>query len=140
MGQVDQVFGCLFLGLGPGAVVYSVYSIARTREFLRGCVETSGEVIRLERSSGGRFGPENAPVFTFVAADGKAHTVTSEVYSSPPGFSEGDSVLVRYDPANPEDARIHTFFQTWGGAVIWGIVGAAFIGFGLNTLGLFQFK
>jgi Protein of unknown function (DUF3592) len=66
--------------------------------------------------------------------------VTSTISSSPAAFSVGESVRVRYDPANPEDARIHKFFEIWGATVIFGIVGAAFIAFGLYGLGLLQFK
>jgi hypothetical protein len=47
---------------------------------------------------------------------------------------------VRYDPENPENARIHTFLQTWGSVVISGIVGAVFVVFGCWCLGPFQFR
>jgi hypothetical protein len=42
---------------------------------------------------------------------------------------------VRYDPANPQNARIHSFFQTWGAAIISGAVGAVFVGVGCKMLG-----
>jgi hypothetical protein len=81
----------------------------------------TGEVIRQKRSKrkGGRFA--YAPVFSFSAADGRTYTVTSNVSSYPSDFSVGVSVRVRYDPANPQNARIHTFNQTWGVAVNAGI-------------------
>jgi hypothetical protein len=121
---------------GPCAVVYSLVSIVRTRDFLLRSTEVDGEVIRLERSrTGGQTSTVvYAPVFSFTAADGRAYTVTSKVSSSAPGFSVGDSVRVRYDPANPEGARIHTFFQTWGAALISGAVGAGFVAFGCKLL------
>jgi len=77
-----------------------------------------------------------APVFSFTAEEGRAYTVISETYSSSPGFRVGESVRVRYDPSNPQNARIHSFFQTWGGAIIFGVVGVGFVGFGCNVLGL----
>jgi hypothetical protein len=42
---------------------------------------------------------------------------------------------VRYDPDNPENARIHSFFQTWGVAVISGAVGVAFASYACKVLG-----
>jgi hypothetical protein len=77
-----------------------------------------------------------APVFSFTAADGNTHTVTSDISSSPAGFDIGDSVKVRYDPASPQAARIHSFFQTWGVVVISGVAGVAFVSFGCMRLGL----
>jgi Protein of unknown function (DUF3592) len=141
LDDIDKILGFVLLVAGPCILIYSVVSFVRTRSFLRCCVEVDGEVKRLERSkSSGKYGYTYAPVFSFTVADGQTYTVTSEVSTSPPGFDVGESVRVRYDPSNPEDARIHTFFQTWGGAVMWGIVGAAFIAFGFYWLGLLEFK
>jgi hypothetical protein len=141
LDEIDKILGLVLLIAGPCILIYSAISFVRTRSFLRSCIEVDGEVTRLERSkSRGQYGYTYAPVFSFTVADGKTYTVTSKVSASPPGFDVGESVKVRYDPANPEDARIHTFFQTWGGAVMSGIVGAAFFAFGLYWLGMVQFK
>lgn len=129
---MDQLIGGLLLLIGPCALIYAVVATRRTTDFLRRSTETSGEVIRLERSRGtGRGSRGYAPVFSFTAADGKTFTVTSDVASSPPAFAAGDHVRVRYDPTDPINARIHTFFQTWGQAVILAFVGAVFIVVGL---------
>jgi Protein of unknown function (DUF3592) len=141
LDDIDKILGLVLLIAGPCILIYSAVTFDRTRSFLRCCVEVDGEVKRLERSkSPGKYGYTYAPVFSFTVADGKTYTVTSELSTSPPGFDVGESVRVRYDPANPEDARIHTFFQTWGGVVTWGIVGAAFFAFGLYWLGTLQLK
>jgi hypothetical protein len=66
--------------------------------------------------------------------------VTSDVWSSPADFGVGESVRVRYDPANPQDARIHAFWETWGTVVIPGVVGAIFVIGGSKLLGLLPFK
>jgi hypothetical protein len=135
MDQFTQIYCYALSVIGPCALVFSIVSIFRTRNFIRRSSEVSGKVIRLERSkTRDRYGYEYAPVFSFTTAEGKSCTVTSDVSSSPPGFSIGESVRVRYDPVNPENARIHTFFQTWGIAVISGIVGLAFIGVGGGKL------
>jgi hypothetical protein len=115
--------------LGVCCLVWSVISYFRINRFLSHCIETRGEVIRLERTrSSGEFGSyDYAPVFQFQSANGDSITITSDVASSPAGFSEGQSVLVRYDPTNPSDAKIHSFFQTWGGCVIPAWVGIIFL-------------
>jgi hypothetical protein len=107
---------------------------------MRRSVEVTGEVVRLDRSEGDRQFASYvyAPVFSFTAADGKAHTVVSDISSSPPDFSVGESVRVRYDPANPEKARIHSFFQIWGTTVISGAMGVGFAGVGCVLLGFFR--
>jgi hypothetical protein len=117
MGQLDTLLNCVLLVVGPCAFVYSVVSMMQTKAFIRRSVEVNGEVVRLERSQDrGRYGYTYAPVFSFTSMDWMAHLVASDVGSSPAGFDVGDSVRVRYDPANPETARIHSFFQTWGTA------------------------
>jgi hypothetical protein len=68
-----------------------------------------------------------------------AYTVTSDVGSSPAGFSIGDSVKVRYDPANPQIARIHSFFQTWGTPFLSGAVGLSFVYFACRAFGFLHF-
>lgn len=136
---MDQVFKALELLMtigGPVLIVYAIVAFIRTQRFVRNCVETVGEVIRLESSSGGDGLITYAPVFLFAVADGSTYTVASDVSSCPAGFKVGDRAKLQYDPANPEDARIETFFQTWGGAVISGAVGIGFLVLGLNFLGL----
>jgi hypothetical protein len=137
LDQFGSILNLAILFAGLCALVYSLVSIVQTRSFLRRCAGVTGEVIRLERSrSGGEFGYDYAPVFSFTAADGNTFTVTSDVSSSPPGFRVGDSVRVRYDPADPQNARIHSFFQTWGSAVIFGAIGVGFFGYSCKAFGL----
>jgi Protein of unknown function (DUF3592) len=140
MGQLDTLLDYVFLIVGSCAVVYSLVSIAQTSAFIRRSVEVDGEVIQLERSQDrDRYGYTYAPVFTFTAMDGSMHTVTSDVGSSPPGFSIGDSVRVRYDPANPENARIHSFVQIWGSPILSGVIAVCFIYFACKAFGFLHF-
>jgi hypothetical protein len=117
--------------LGVGCIIWSVISYIRITRFLGQCSETRGDVIRLERSvSSGEFGSiDYAPVFQFQTASGESITVTSDVATSPAGFSVGQSVRIRYDPSNPSDAKIHSFLQTWGTCAIPAAVGIFFLVF-----------
>ena len=112
--------------IGIACLIWSVISYFRITRFVQRSLETSGEVIRLERTRGNR-GYDYAPVFSFQTASGESITVTSDISSSPAGFTEGESIRVRYDPANPSDAKIHSFIQTWGDCVIPAAVGIIFL-------------
>jgi hypothetical protein len=136
MNQVGGVIGQLFFFGGPCLIFSSLVSAVRTKKFLDSSFEVNGEVIRLERSATrDRYGYTYAPVFSFTAANGMTYTVTSDISSSPPSFTAGDFVRVRYDPTNPGNARIHSFFQTWGTAAVLGGAGAIFLAVGCNALG-----
>ena len=130
MDQNNEILGLVCLIASLCAFIFSLIYVVRTKRFIRRSAEVDGKVIRLERDED-RGGTTHyvcyAPVFSFTVADGNTYTVTSKISSSPADFSVGDSVRVRYDPANPTDARIHTFFETWGAAVIFGLVGLIFV-------------
>ena len=55
---------------------------------------------------------------------------TGSVGSSPPAFDVGEPVAVLYDPAEPEEARIDSFFQLWFAALILGGIGLVFASIG----------
>jgi len=124
--QIWRILGFVALCASPCSIIYSVICFFRTRSFLLHSLEVDGEVVRMERSKDrDRYGFTYAPVFEFTVADGKGYTVTSDAGSSSPGFAEGESVKMRYEPENPENARIHTLFQTWG-ATLMGAFGGVF--------------
>ena len=136
MDQIFKALGFAALCAGPCLIVYFLISVVRTRSFILRSVEVNGEVTRLERSkTRDQYGYTYAPVFTFTAVDGRSYTVTSDVSSSPAGFIEGERVTVRYEPEDPEKARIHTVFQTWGAAIISGGAGVFCLFWGCDVLG-----
>lgn len=78
------------------------------------------------------------PVVAFTDRDGKDHTVQVSEGSSPPEWAVGDAVTVRYDPANPEGARIESWTSD---LLLWllpGITGIVGIGFLLAVLLVFM--
>jgi Protein of unknown function (DUF3592) len=140
MDQIFRALGFVALCAGPCLIVYCLISMVRTRSFLLRSVEVKGEVIRLERSkTRDEYGYTYAPVFSFTVADGRSYTVTSDVSSNPAGFIEGESVAVRYQPEDPEKARIHTLFQTWGTAILSGFAAVFCLFWGCDVLSLIHF-
>jgi hypothetical protein len=139
LDQVRELISWLFLLVGVASAAFSLILFFRTLRFLQVSVEADGRISHLERTStgGGPYGQYiYAPVFFFTAADGKTYSVTSNATTNSPSFGIGERVSVLYDPANPEDARIHTFFQTWGNAVVLGICGVFFVATGCNFPGV----
>jgi hypothetical protein len=117
------------IGIAGFAVLMLTAALtAQTVSFLRHSARANGVVQKLARvvrkSSRGTPQVSYAPVFSFVTADGRTMTVTSRMSSSPPEFRAGDAVPVRYDPRNPKNARIDTFWQMWGAETITGGLGA----------------
>ena len=49
----------------------------------------------------------------FQDAQGRNHTVTSSTGSSRPAYEVGQQVRVLYDPADPQQARLHGFAELW---------------------------
>jgi hypothetical protein len=71
------------------------------------------------------------PVVQFTAQDGRQRNVQMAEGSDPPAYETGDAVTVRYDPAQPLEARIDSLGSTmlmWLVPGITGLLGLAFGG------------
>lgn len=66
------------------------------------------------------------PTITYTTAAGEEITFTSNTSSSEWNFPIGTEVNVRYDPANPQGARMDGWFSTWGAPTIVGGLGILF--------------
>jgi hypothetical protein len=55
---------------------------------------------------------------------------TGSVGSRPAAFDVGEAVAILYDPVNPRDARINSFFQLWFAPLILGFLGLVFTSIG----------
>jgi hypothetical protein len=109
VGIVLGAVGLLFLTIG-------VVSALRTRKFLNTSVAVQGELVGFEEqvltdSDGDRTSSTHA-VVQFVSAAGATVTFTegSQTFG---GLQVGDPVPVRYDPSQPERARIATGGRLW---------------------------
>lgn len=93
---------------------------------LAGTIGVEGRLQRYvtERSTplGGRTTETRAPVVEYIAADGQKRQLKG-LGGSAPGRAAGDAVAVRYDPADPAQARVADFQNTWGIVLALGIFG-----------------
>ena len=72
-----------------------------------------------------------APVFTFTDHGGMVRRVTSKVSrSGKPGYALGQTMPVVYHRDRPDEAEFDTIFASWGGPLIAGGIGVAFLGVG----------
>jgi hypothetical protein len=109
---------CFIVGLGFAA---------STAIFLARSNSTAGKVVRFEeQENSDHDGVNYAPVFSFVANDGKLYTIQSGVATNPPGFEEGQNVSVLYIKGNPGSARLNSFWQLWFVTVICCSIGIVF--------------
>ena len=104
-------FGISALGLLGGAV-WAYFKQQRTME---GRVAVTGTVVELtDRITASGRASMICPVVEFtVVPSGETIRFTSEFGSRPAGHKVGQSVNVRYDPAEPQKAEIESKMTLW---------------------------
>jgi hypothetical protein len=111
-----------FIAGGVGLSVVAIGLSIHTALYLRTAQSASGTVVQL-RTMNNDDGVFYAPVFSFVAADGTAYTISSNTGSNPPDFRIGERVNVLYEKSNPENAKINSVRQLWLIEIVFGIMG-----------------
>jgi hypothetical protein len=125
-----SVIGPIFLIVGVGLLLGFFFAFSRTRRFLASAQEARAEVIGVKASIGSSRDRVYYPVLRYRTQQGDTKEVASSVGSNPPRYKEGDSVVVLYDPAQPGDVRIHSFFNVWVGPLVLGLLGVILTGVG----------
>jgi hypothetical protein len=117
--MITLIIGCCLLSL-------AVFLAIREHLWLKGASIADGTVIELIASRGSKGGTTYRPRVSYKTRDGREATFTRGYASSPPGFRVGEKVAVAYHPED-EKARILTFGQRFGFALILGIAGGALV-------------
>jgi hypothetical protein len=128
IGAIFLLGSVLLLGAGG-------YAYHHTKKFLENSVVAKGTVVDLApRSSSSSSGRTYAPVVRFKTDRGETITAHGSLASSPPSYKRGEEVRVRYDPKNPHDISIDSFFELWflplillGIGTVFGMVGAPMV-------------
>jgi hypothetical protein len=123
------LFG-IFLLIGLGLLGGAAFLVIDTRSDIARADTAAGTVIDLigERDSDGD--TIYYPRVRYVTRSGNSVEFTGSVGSSPAAFDVGEPVVVLYDPAQPEEGRIDSFFQLWFAALILGVIGLVFAAIG----------
>jgi hypothetical protein len=133
--KVLKIISVLFSTIGLGMLAVSVFIFSNTSSFIGRAVEADGEVIDLDRSrSSSSSSTTYRPVVAFTTATGKRVEFTSSVGSSPPSHRVGERVKVLYQPADPQSARLKSFFHLWFGFLIVFALGLVFAAIGLTMI------
>lgn len=121
------------IGGGIGLSVVAIGLTIHTTLYLRTAQSASGTVIQL-RTMTNDDGVFYAPVFSFVAPDGRTYTIASNTGSNPPDFKIGERVNVLYEKSNPGNAKINSLGQLWLIEIVFGITGPVLALAGLVVL------
>jgi hypothetical protein len=120
--------GSIFAIVGLAMISGAAYVATSTQRFVATAAQAQGVVVAMEGSD------TLAPVVEFTARDGRQVRFRSNVSSNPPDFSVGEPVVVYYDAAAPDDARIDSFVQLWFLPTLLGGMGSVFGAIGFFTL------
>jgi hypothetical protein len=122
--------GARFPVLGSiGLILVAGWLLYARHDFVSRAQAADGRVVQVRRSL---HTDERAyrTTFAFRDAAGTEHRVRSRALMPVRMHRYGDSVPVLYDPANPANARIESFWELWALPVGLGVAGlASMIGF-----------
>jgi hypothetical protein len=137
-GGTLLLVGVIFLAVGAVQLGLGVFFWLRTRRFLRTAVSTDGTIVELIESSGSEGGTVYQAVVEFQTADGRTVRWQESMASNPPAGQRGDRVPMKYDPSDPDNARIAKTFRMWFLSGLFGLLGLLFLGIGavLTVAGL----
>jgi len=122
------IIGPIFLVVGVGLLLGSFAAYNRTKRFIATATETRAEVVGIDERHGGSSQSRSYhPVLRYRTQVGVTKEIVSSVGSNPPRYKKGDSVAILYDPARPDDMRIHSFGAVWLVPLILAGVGGIFI-------------
>jgi hypothetical protein len=126
--------GLIFVPTAAVLLGLAIFFFVRTRRFLARAIDTHGTVVELVASRSSEGGTTYKPVVQFTTPEGGTFQFTDSMSSNPPGFDVGEAAPVKYDPKNPQRARIGTGFRLWFLVALFGGLGLIFAVVGLALL------
>lgn len=132
-GRLFTIVGGIFGLIGLVLLCVGIALAASTASFLASAKRTDGAVVALTartnttRSSDGHTRSDTSwyPTVEFTV-DGRRYSFQSSTGSNPPSYKKGESVPVAYDPDDPSNARIASFWSAFLAPLIVGGLGVAF--------------
>ncbi len=125
------VIGIVFSLVGGLLAAIAVFSLIRTRIFIRKAQEVKGTIIQMVYSRSSEGGGSYSPVYQFNTIEGQTIVVADSLSSNPPMFKEGQVIDVLYDPENPQKARIKKWMSLYFVPLLLGGMGLIFGGVGI---------
>ena len=138
--KLHAIIGVIFSLVGIGLLVAGVAVSVTTVRFMVTAERVDGTVVdmveRTTTHSTGRGSSTDTawhPMVEF-SVDGKPYSFQGSVGSSPPAYEVGDTVEVAYDPSDPHDARLASFWSAYFLPLILGGIGIVFTPIGVVLL------
>jgi hypothetical protein len=127
IGVIFTCIGLLFFLIG-GFLFYQEFS------FRQSAVKVQGTVKEIGSYKGSKSGTQYYPVVEFRTEDGKLYTFKSDISSSSPEYTAGETVIVYYDPKDPLEADLSGLNEMiligsiFGGiGLVFGSIGGIFL-------------
>ncbi|HLU71877.1 MAG TPA: DUF3592 domain-containing protein [Nonomuraea sp.] len=132
-GRLFTLVGGIFGLIGLVLLGVTIALAVSTASFLASAQRTDGTVVELTartsttRTQDGytRRSTTWFPTVEFTI-DGRQYSFQSSTGSNPPAYTKGEAVPVAYDPDNPSDARIASFWSAFLAPLITGGLGLVF--------------
>ena len=120
--------------LGIICFVLAIYTYQQTQHFLAQGIQTTGTISKI--NSENDFGSFSFnPVVNFIDQNGKEWTYTSTLNAARKEYHPGDKVTLVYNPQNPEQAMIVTFWELY----LWTFICGTIAWFSLVSAAIFYF-
>jgi len=118
-----------------GSVMLFCYKAVKSKlHDMHGTLQTTGTVIDLSESPDSDNETVYSPRIEFTISSGHKTIFTSETYFRPSPYAKGDTVIIRYNPDNPEKALLNNFFAQWGAIIIICTRSCIFLFFGFYII------
>ena len=101
----------LYIRVGIIVILASIFSTIYTSSMLLNSIEAVGTVTSYQENGTG--GTTYYSVVTFKCCNDKEIEFVARTSTDPPRHAIGEKVPIRFDPTNPEHARITHFFSLW---------------------------
>jgi len=104
--------------LGIGLLITSIIIIRNRLAFIRQGEKTIATVITVKKEKDSDGGSTYRPVFRFKTSSGQEMTFESPYTSSPAAYEVGEDATLTYDPSDPSNVKIYSYFGVFGLAAI----------------------
>jgi len=105
--------------VGGVSCLIALYSFASTFTRISSWQHVDAEVVDVvTKRQGGKY--SHYPVFRFRDDSGEQHTYQANMGTNPPSWEVGDVAKIYYNPDNPSEVLVDTFWQKYLLAVICG--------------------
>lgn len=130
-----KLLGTIFTGMGAIFLTVAAVFLVRDLRFDRTAVTTTGEVVALRSGGSSSSRSGKAPDIAFTTFDGQQRVHRSNVFSTP-SYQIGEKLPIAYDPADPDNAAIDTFFDRKLFPILFGAIGLVEFSVGMTFLTL----